>query len=57
MTLSVVVGTLKDGSAPFSKKPLRHPLNVQLGPLALGVEENHLADAARHQSVLLDRES
>ena len=57
VTFSVVVGTLEDRPAPLSQKALGHALDVEFGPLALGVEEDDLADAGGHEGVLLDGEA
>ena len=57
VTFSVVVGTLEDRSAPLSQKALGHALDIEFGPLALGVEEDDLADAGGHEGVLLDGEA
>ena len=57
VTFSVVVGTLEDRSAPLSQKALGHALDIEFGPLALGVEEDDFADTTGQESVLLDRKT
>lgn len=54
MPLLVVISALKDRSAPLAQQALGHALDADLGPLALGVEEDDLADAAGQEGVLLD---
>lgn len=54
MPLLVVVRPLQDGPAPLSEQPLGGALDGRLGPLAAGVEEDDLADAAADEDLLLD---
>lgn len=54
--LLVVVGALEDGPAPLAQQALGHALDGDLRLLALGVEEDDLANAARPQRLLLYRE-
>lgn len=56
MALLVIVGSLQDWPAPFSKKPLRHALDTGLRLLAARVEQHHFADTATQQRFLLDVE-
>lgn len=54
MALLVIVGSLQDGSAPFSKQPLRHSLDARLWLPALGVKQYHFADPAAQQCFLFN---
>ena len=54
VALAIVVGALKDGTAPFSDEPFGDALDGDFGPLAAGVEEDNLSDAAAQEGVLVD---
>lgn len=53
---AVVVRSPKNGAGPVGEEPLSLSLNGQLGPLALDVEHNHLADTRCDKCVLVDRQ-
>lgn len=57
VALLVVVGALEDRAAPLTQQSLGDALDADLGLLALGVEQDDLADAAGPQRLLLDREA
>lgn len=54
VALLVVVGAFEDRPAPLAQQALSDALDADLGPLAFGVEEDDLADAAGEQGVLLN---
>lgn len=53
--LRVIVTALEDRASPLSQQLLRHLFDAPLRALALGVENDHLADSAGDQGILLDR--
>lgn len=57
MSLLVVISPLQDGSAPLSQQSLRHSLDARLGLLASSVEEDHLANTAAKERLLLNVQS
>lgn len=53
-TLRVIIAALKNRACPFSQEFLGHILDATFCTLAFGVEDNHLANAAGDQGVLVN---
>lgn len=54
LLLAVVVGAAQDGAGPVCEEALGLALDDELGPLALDVEHDDLADARGDEGVLVD---
>jgi hypothetical protein len=53
-TLRIIVAALENWSCPLSQQLLGHVLDASLGALALGIEDDDLANSAGNEGIFLD---